>query len=205
MHYFPYINRLRNALTYKDYLKKFKEKAEQSTDMNLSKTDTDKTNLTKLNFQRSNRINKTYQVSNSLCEKIKLIEKPQLWMLITEDWCGDSAQTIPYIIKISECNPMIDVKIVFRDQNMDIMDLYLTDGKNRSIPKLVAFDQEGNELFQWGPRPSEAQELVNNAKADGKSKEEYLKELHLWYAQNRGKNIEEEFDTIFEEILNYSS
>ncbi|MCL6097112.1 MAG: thioredoxin family protein, partial [Bacteroidetes bacterium] len=99
------------------------------------------------------------------------------------------------------CNPLIDLRILLRDQNLDIMDLYLTNGNSRSIPKLVVFDQDGNELVQWGPRPAEAQALVNKNKSEGKSKDEFIKELHLWYGRNRGKNLEEEFEKIIVRLI----
>ncbi|MDQ7815860.1 MAG: thioredoxin family protein [Melioribacteraceae bacterium] len=149
--------------------------------------------VTKLNYQRSSRILKTYSVNENLRNLVLQINEPQLWMIITEDWCGDSAQNIPYISKIAELNPMIDLKLISRDDNPDIMDLYLTDGQLKSIPKFVAFDMKGNELFQWGPRPKLAQEVVNKGKNEGLSKDEFLSKLHLYYADNKGKNLEDEF------------
>jgi hypothetical protein len=122
-------------------------------------------------------------------------------MLLTEDWCGDSAQNIPYIVKMAECNSMINLRILLRDQNTDIIDLYLSDSNSRSIPKLVAFNENGDELFQWGPRPKEAQELVRKLKSEGLSKEEYILQLHLWYGKNRRKNLELEFIQIIEELI----
>ena len=76
------------------------------------------------------------------------------------------------------------------------MDQYLTNGKSRSIPKLVSFDKDGNELFQWGPRPKEAQELVLTSKQNGEEKEKYNEKLHKWYALNRGATLETEFKNI---------
>jgi hypothetical protein len=87
----------------------------------------------------------------------------------------------------------IDLRILDRDSNLEIMDQYLTNGISRSIPKLVAFDPEGNEIFQWGPRPMEAQMIVENAKLNNLPKEEFVEALHLWYGRNRGMAIEVEF------------
>jgi hypothetical protein len=119
-------------------------------------------------------------------------------MVISEAWCGDSAQNLPYIAKIAECNPLINLRIILRDSNLDIMDLYLADGKSRSIPKLVAFDEDGNELFQWGARPKEAQELVTRLKNEGMEKEKFLEQLHLWYGRDRGRTLENELKIILE-------
>jgi hypothetical protein len=71
------------------------------------------------------------------------------------------------------------------------MDLYLTNG-NRCIPKLIVFDENENELFIWGPRPVEAQNLFTNLKNKGVEKPEINKKLHLWYGRNRGREVEKE-------------
>ena len=182
------------GLTYEKYLSLMQQHSE---DPNVENFET-----IKLNQQRTSRINKTYNVGQALKGTIAKITFHQLWMVITEDWCGDSAQNVPYIAKIAACNPLIELRILLRDQNLDIMDLYLTNGNSRSIPKLVIFDKDGNELVQWGPRPAEAQTLVNKNKLEGKSKDEFIKELHLWYGRNRGENLEEEFEKIIGQLIN---
>lgn len=161
----------------------------------------EKYNVTKLNYQRSFRILKTYNVSEILRNILVQINEPHLWMIITEDWCGDSAQNIPYISKIAELNTLIDLRIISRDENPDIMDLYLTDGKLRSIPKLVAFDKQGDELFRWGPRPKAGQDVVENGKKEGLTKDQFLNKLHLWYADNKGKSLEEEFALLLKSFV----
>jgi hypothetical protein len=137
------------------------------------------------------RIDKSYEPGIDIRDEIEKIEDKQLWMLITEDWCGDSAQNIPYIAKIVSLNKKIDLRIVLRDSNPNIMDQYLTNGA-RSIPILVTFDESGNELFRWGARPKAAQELVSVLKEQGFEKKHYLEKLHSWYARNKGADIEKE-------------
>lgn len=145
----------------------------------------------KINLQRSSRLEKTFTLSRELINEINKIKAPQSWMIITETWCGDSAQSIPILAKAASLNDKINLRIVLRDENLNIMDSYLTNG-SRSIPKLVAFDENDNELFQWGPRPQQAQNLMLKMKNDGVPKDEMNKQLHLWYAKDRGKEIEKE-------------
>jgi hypothetical protein len=153
----------------------------------------------KLNLQRSSRIERTYTVSEELEQLIRNIKDKQIWMVLTEGWCGDSAQILPHIVKMAELNPNIDLRILLRDSNPDIMDLYLTNG-TRSIPRLIAFDLEGNELFNYGPRPKALQTLITQWKSEGIVKPELYEKLHLWYARNKGKEIEAEFVNIFKSI-----
>ncbi|MFQ5708715.1 MAG: thioredoxin family protein [bacterium] len=191
--------RPQNGLAYEDYLTLMQQQVEQA---NTGAFDEEARRLhgyIELNFQRSSRIQRTYRVPQDLRAQIAAIATPQLWMVLTEPWCGDSAQCLPYIAKFAACNSAIDLRILPRDQNLDIMDQYLTNG-SRGIPKLVAFDRAGQELFQWGPRPVEAAELFAKEKEAGLIKEEIMEKLHLWYGRNRGKAIEKEFLEIFSKL-----
>ncbi|MBN1302599.1 MAG: thioredoxin family protein [Melioribacteraceae bacterium] len=155
----------------------------------------------RLNVHRTNRIHKTYTVSENLAKIIFSITSKQTWLIITEGWCGDSAQNLPYLSKMTELSPYIDLRIIERDKYPDIIDRYLTNG-NRSIPKLIAFDEDGNELFQWGPRPDDAQQLIKLWKSEGLEKNEFNEKLHLWYAQNRGTSLESEFINLLTALVN---
>jgi hypothetical protein len=75
------------------------------------------------------------------------------------------------------------------------MDLYLTNG-TKSIPRLVVFDIEGNELFTWGPRPKVLQSLIHQWKREGIVRPELYEKLHLWYSRDKGKEIEAEITEI---------
>ena len=153
--------------------------------------------LTRLNQRRSTRIVRTYKISEDASRIIKSIDIPQTWLIITEDWCGDSAQNLPYLYRLSELNPNIELKIIYRDENPDIIDRYLTNG-GRAIPKVIGFDSDGNELFQWGARPEAAKLLVKELKESGLNKEEFNEKLHLWYGRDRGKTFEKEFVGLFQ-------
>ncbi len=189
-----------NGHKYSDFVELIKQKIESTDISNFNEEELHLFNYTKLNFQRMTRIDKTYNVSSELEYLIQKIDYNQLWMVLTEDWCGDSAQNLPYINKIASINPNIRLRILERDKHLDIMDQYLTNGKSRSIPKLVAFNNNGDELFVWGPRPKEAEELLQKLKDEGLQKEIFVEKLHLWYGRNRGKALENEFTEIFKKL-----
>jgi hypothetical protein len=193
-------HRPHEGLTYWQYFERIQKKVDKLNPLNFSSEEKVIFEKDRINFLRMNRIHKTFNPDEHLISRMNNIDEPQLWMVLTEDWCGDSAQNLPYIYEFSKLNPLIDLRILERDKNLDIMDEYLSETKTRSIPKLVAFDEKGTELFQWGSRPKEAQELVDKLKAEGKSKDEFLERLHLWYGRNRGKVIEQEFINLLDKI-----
>lgn len=158
---------------------------------------------TRMNVQRMNRWDKTAKVSDSLKEAIQAIQEDQLWLVITEAWCGDAAQNIPYLVKLAELNPRIQIRFILRDSHPEVMDEYLTDGA-RSIPKLVAVTADlGCELFIWGPRPQSAHDMVMDYKKDSKgmSYQEFSQTLHLWYAKNKNAELEEELLPLIQSSL----
>jgi hypothetical protein len=179
-------------MTYEEFKKNSVEEIENIEPEKLDGIEKKYYEYRKINLQRSKRLDKQFQPSEELIEAVIGIDEPQLWMVITETWCGDSAQNLPIIAKAAELNDKIDLRILLRDSNTDIIDHYLTNGTSRSIPILVAFDLYGNEIFKWGPRPDTAKTLVTNLKHDGFSKEEFNQQLHLWYGRNRGKELESE-------------
>lgn len=154
----------------------------------------------KLNMQRMRRWNKTYEINADLAAKIRK-QPAQEWWVITEGWCGDSAQNLPALVKMAAASSgKIKLRIVLRDENPDIMDQYLTNGTSRSIPILAAFNQEGQQLFKWGPRPEPAHALLLKwkSKTEPEPFEEFEKEMHTWYTQDKGRTLEAEIGALLE-------
>lgn len=189
------------GISYKDYINKTVEEIAGTQSNDLAPEDIKRFNFKTLNLQRGNRISRTYILCNELKQLLSEISEPQLWIVITESWCGDSAQNLPYIAAMASQNHLIDLKILLRDSNPDIMNDFLTNG-TRSIPILAAFNSAGDELFRWGPRPKAAVDLINQWKSEGLEKTEWVANLHLWYARNKGAEIEKEFiDLIENEVM----
>lgn len=161
----------------------------------------DLTHYTKMNLHRLQRLNKTLLLDESLIRKVKALEVPQTWYVITEAWCGDAAQNIPVFIKAAEHNPLIRVILLLRDENLDIMDQYLTSG-SRSIPKVISIDENGNELFVWGPRPAAAQVLFTAYKENPQENfSEFIETVQRWYNQDKGKSVQMEMESLLESVL----
>lgn len=148
---------------------------------------------TVINAQRMKRIDKQCVINDELKRVIQSLTKRYTWLLLTEAWCGDSAQNIPVMAKMAEINSNIHLKVIFRDENPQIMDAFLTNG-SRAIPKLIFI---GNEqvIGSWGPRPRAIQEMVLNFKQafPEATHDEFVTNLHLWYARDKTQAIQQEF------------
>jgi len=193
---------INSVLTFNEFVEEFTKQINVSDINTLNAYDKSYYEYRKLNFQRSTRLEKTFIPTDETKQIFSKINQIQKWIVITESWCGDSAQNLPVIAKLAQLSDKIDFKIVPRDSNLGFMDLYLTNG-GRAIPKLIVFDEDDNELFQWGPRPAEAQNLFTGLKNDGIEKSEIYKELHLWYGRNRGKEVEREIFQLIKLAINF--
>ncbi|APZ45742.1 thioredoxin family protein [Polaribacter reichenbachii] len=153
----------------------------------------DLTNYSLLNDRRMKRLDKTIKINEETSNEINELREPQTWLLIAEGWCGDAAQNIPVIHKMAELNKNIDLKIVLRDDNLELMDLFLTNG-GRSIPKLIALDNENNVIDTWGPRPTLATKMVADYKVkNGAIDAQFKQDLQVWYNKDKGKSTQEDF------------
>ncbi len=149
---------------------------------------------TKMNTYRMRRLDKTTELLPELQERLEQVERPMTWLVLTEAWCGDAAQIIPIMKKMADQNELINMRLVLRDQHLDIMDEFLTNGKSRSIPKLVVLDSNSLDVLgDWGPRPFEAQEMYDNWRLnDGDDYREISETLHKWYADDKTASTQEE-------------
>lgn len=150
-------------------------------------------NYTKLGDKRMSRWEKTFKISEEVRQKLKSYDRELVLLTLTESWCGDAAASLPIIDKIAEASPNISLRVVLRDESLDLMDKFLTKGA-RSIPKVIVFDKTNNEIIgEWGPRPSIATQMVEDCKREnGKLTDEFKQELQLWYNKNKGQNILED-------------
>ncbi|WP_100330213.1 thioredoxin family protein [Bacillus xiapuensis] len=85
-------------------------------------------------------------------------------IVLTEDWCGDAMMNIPIFLEVAK-HAGIEVRFLYRDENLELMDQYLTNGTSRAIPIMIFMNEQGEEQAIWGPRAAAVQELVNSKRS----------------------------------------
>jgi thiol-disulfide isomerase/thioredoxin len=172
---------------YKDYVGKLVSE-KRTSGINQS---AEMVHYTLLNHQRMRRWDKRTTLVDSDVKKLKKLDKPGIWLVLTESWCGDAAPVLPVLHAIAEATPMLDLRIAMRDEHPELMDRFLTDNA-RSIPKLLVLDPENQMEVEatWGPRPEVARNMVLAYKERyGKLDAEFRESLQKWYNQDKGKGI----------------
>jgi len=139
-----------------------------------------------LNEVRMKRLEKTLKLDLEVEKTLQNLKSKQTWLVIAEGWCGDAAQILPIIKLMSEASKNIDLKLVFRDENEELIHLFLTN-EAKSIPKLLVLDESFNLINHWGPRPEGAKNLIIEYKAKHGIVDEAAKiALQKWYLDDKG-------------------
>ena len=180
---------LEKAISYKEYRELVAEHVLNGTTTGPQQTEA-LANYTLLNHSRMKRLDKTVKIPDDVREKFESFEGDQTWLVLTESWCGDAAQSMPAMNKLAELAPNIDLKVVQRDENLELMSQFLTNG-SQSIPKLIVVDNSTGEVLQtWGPRPTIATQMVNDFKEKhGALTPQFKQDLQVWYNRDRSANI----------------
>lgn len=184
---------LNNSFSYLEYRELVTRLISEGKSTGHSQTE-DLLKYSQLNETRMNRLEKTIVVPNEISEKLNALPKNYIWLTLTEGWCGDAAQIIPILHKMDEASSKIDLRLVLRDDNDDLMQLFLTNG-SKSVPKVIILDKDTKEVVTtWGPRPEPARKLIADYKAKNGVVDEPIKiELQKWYLHDKGLTTMNEF------------
>jgi hypothetical protein len=173
------------GISYSVYLQRFEKEMNDGTATTMAEK-------LPINWQRTSRINKHLILDDDSIEELQNLVHKRYWLVLTEHWCGDSAQIVPVMNKIAETsNGKIELRLIYRDQNLSLMNEHLTLGV-KSIPKLIQLNTNFEVTGEYGPRPAIAQKLVMDMKSNPLTAPKYSEELHKWYAKDQQVQIQRE-------------
>ena len=135
-------------------------------------------------------------LSENAVARAAAVQRPWHLLVLSEDWCGDSINTLPVIARLAEAQPLIDMRIIGRDANPDLIDSHMT-GLSKSIPVIILLDEDFNEIGWWGPRPGSLQAWVTEGGLALPQAERY-RQVRTWYARDHGKTAVNELLELIE-------
>ena len=152
---------------------------------------------TRMNAHRMKRLDKTITLQPTLVAALRAIRRPQQWLVLNEAWCGDGANSIPVMAVMAAHQPLISLRIAWRDEHPELIDEHLTDG-GRAIPKLICFDTQHDEIIAtWGPRPAPLQALRKQWIAAGVHDWDWIAEsIQKWYNQDKTTTLQQELQEV---------
>lgn len=141
-------------------------------------------------------VHRRAQIPERFVARVTALGKRFHLLVLSEDWCGDAVNTVPVVARLVERCASLDLRLLARDANPDIMDAHLT-GSSRSIPVVIVLDEAYRECGWWGPRPRELQRWVLSAGMALETTDRY-REIRRWYARDGGVSTLEEIVSMLE-------
>jgi hypothetical protein len=152
----------------------------------------------KANSELWNAIYKRSAIDDDAAKRAARIQHRFHLLVLNEDWCGDSVNLLPYIARLVEASDHLEMRILGRDANRDIMEAHLS-GKSHSIPIVIVYDDAFREKGWWGPRPGPLQEWVTSEGLALPKPDRYPL-IRGWYARDKGKTTVSEILAIIEKV-----
>ena len=125
------------------------------------------------------------EVTDEATSRAASLSGPRYLLALVEEWCGDGANILPVVARLAEGVVGMELRVLSRDGNPDLMDAHLT-GASRSIPVVLILDEHFREVGWWGPRPAPLQEWVLSEGMDLDPKERSW-HIRRWYAMDKGR------------------
>lgn len=155
----------------------------------------------KYNLERQERVEELWSASDAFIEAVLSAPGPADWLFITDDWCVDSAYSLPLVLWGTQQRDDISLRILLKDEHPDIMELFLTNGK-RSIPKFVGLDTQGHVQFTWGPQPDLIRDIRQRLMVEGAEGRIVSSTTVDWYADEGWLEVERELTAVLKEASN---
>ncbi len=112
-------------------------------------------------------------------------------LVIAEDWCPDTAQNVAVVARIADEVPGMELSVVRRDAQPELMAEYRTGDRDR-IPVVAFFDMTFRELARWAGRCKSADAWIFDevlkgtkdvTKLTGKAGQEFNEEYDRRYRE----------------------
>jgi hypothetical protein len=125
-------------------------------------------------------------VNEDILELARQLPAKRHLLVLVEDWCGDAFNSVPWLARLADAvADKLELRVLRRDENLDLMDQHLSPTGGRAIPVVMVLDENFQEIGWWGSRPAELQAWVDES---GKSldKTDRYRQMRLWYSRDRG-------------------
>ena len=126
-------------------------------------------------------------VSASLITRMRALPAKRHLLVVAEDWCSDSLNTVPYIARLVDGGAeRLDIRIVNREIGNAVMEAHRTPDGRTATPTIAILGEDWHLLAAWTERPSSVQAWFLE-----KQKTTMHKPLHdellAWYENDAGK------------------
>ena len=135
-------------------------------------------------------------VSADTVSRLRALPSRRKLLVVAEDRCGDSAQTIPYVARLVDAAPdRLELRLVNSRVGREIMSAHRTTDGRAATPTVIVLDAEGRFLAAWTERPAPLQALMIEQKKT-LSSDDLHDAAAKWYAADAGRTAVAELTTL---------
>jgi hypothetical protein len=105
-------------------------------------------------------------------------------VVVTEDWCPDSAYTVPYVASLARASS-IPLRILNRVTGEPLLLAHRTPDGRTATPTIVLW-RDGRDVGAWVERPAALQRMFLSMSTNAESAQRFS-QRHTWYESDRGR------------------
>lgn len=126
------------------------------------------------------------EVPRALVERLDAVPGDWRLLAVAEVWCGDSANSIPYLSRLAEASRALRLRIVDATVGRTVLDTHRTPDDRAATPVVLVLDAAGREVGALVERPVEIQAVYMQKHATMTS-DAMRDEIFAWYDRDRGQ------------------
>jgi hypothetical protein len=121
-------------------------------------------------------------------------------MIVADDDCSDSGNVIPYLARLSELAPNLELRIVPDELGTRVKETHRTPDGRTAIPTLVVLDAGFNDRGCWVERPAQLQHwfMTRGSVLLDTDTDTYRREKQGWYDFDHGASTLDEVLSVVE-------
>jgi hypothetical protein len=134
-------------------------------------------------------------VPRALVERLRRASAGLSLLIVAEDWCPDSVNTVPYVNRLAELAG-VELRIVTRARSESLLERHPTPDGRTATPTIVLL-RAGRDVAAWVERPAVLQEAFLKLRSDPRSAAEFAAK-QSWYDGDLGRTTLEEIVALAE-------
>jgi hypothetical protein len=126
-------------------------------------------------------------VTPDLINRMRALPGKRRLLVVAEAWCSDSANTIPYIVRLIDGAPeRLALRVIDSERGKPVMEAHRTPDGRAATPTVVVLADDGRVLGAWTERPSSVQTWFLEKQKTTMQKPLH-DELKEWYVKDAGQ------------------
>lgn len=127
------------------------------------------------------------RVDSALVARVNQVPGRWRFLVVAEDWCGDSANTIPFLARLVALSERLELRVVNSEAGRGVMEAHRTEDGRAATPTVVLLDEAGAERGCWVERPYALRAVVAEVRA-GTREGGLVEAITAWRREDQGQS-----------------